>query len=175
MENPTITASSAYHFDAAIAILEDNGVEPSVDTFADQIIERFHRDDNVKMLLTRNMRISDVDEEAVVAMRKGWAFLKAIFGEAVAVPLVCHAGIMAVVGAQRTLFGIGGEPEYVRDKISIPATIVANICDAVAEYNCVEGERVITHLLNDIPLTTTDRDLVVSTVKFIDYTISKPN
>ena len=175
MDIPAITASSNYHLHAAFSILDGDVAESGEDAVSDRIIELLDSDENVKMLLMRNMYQAQVNDEAIEAMRKGWTFLKTVFGEAVALPLLGHAGIAAVVGAQRTLYGIGSERESVYNRISVPATIVANICDTLAEYNCVDGERVMTHLLNDIPLTTPDRETVTEVAKRIDYTVTKPN
>lgn len=164
-----------YHLAAALGILSspdsawssvENGGE---DEFADQIVDKCQQDPVAVYMVQGDPRKSKLEADPEIALRQGWALLKAVFGEAVAVPLICKVGALAAISGLRTLGVVNDADETKRAAISIASTIVSNLVEVVAEYNNMEGAEVLPHVLIDIPLNEQDRKMVQSISRMIDY------
>lgn len=169
------TTPNQYHIAAALEILASpdsdwNDVgSGGKDDFADQIVEKFATDPIAVTLVTGDMRKMVIDPATLRNLRRGWGLLKAVLGEAVAVPLVCKAGALAVIGAYRTLSVLEAADDTEKQMISVASTMTAYIAEVLAEYNNAEGRAVLGHLLTDIPLTSTDRSAAERACEQIDY------
>lgn len=143
------------------------------DEIEHQLIELVRKDRWALTLLAQDLECNEMDSELEQTLRDGWAFLKAVFGEPVAIPLVVKAGALAVIGAQRSYVGLTNMELRGNEDVSVPVTVATNICNVLAEYNCLDGARILPQLLEDIPLTTGDRRLVERAVGAIDHTVTK--
>jgi len=164
-----------YHLAAALNILTspdsawssvENGGE---DEFADQIVNKCQQDPVAVFMVQGNPRKSKLEADPEIALRQGWALVKAVFGEAVAVPLTCKVGALVAISGLRTLGAVHDADDTNRPLISIATTIVINLVEVVAEYNNIEGAEVLPHVLTDIPLNEPDRRMVQSVSRSIDY------
>lgn len=115
------------------------------------------------------------DEEIEAHIRRGWSYMKAIFGYDKAVEVSRAAGTITTVASAIMLnhFESFADTELRKrhlEKLSYIPTLSTNIVEVLAEFNSCTGERIGTQLAQIVPMTDGERDAFRQSYEVIDHT-----